>query len=154
MKLVFLDVDGVLNSTAYLLGPPRKPTLHEEGISRSMVEHLNLLLRATGAKVVISSTWRCYVPLPKLVEMLERRGFQGEVIGQTPDMPGMDRGVEIEAWLEAYDENPEGEDIEAFVIIDDNADMEPHMARLVQTDAAFGLTSAEVTEAFRVLEGR
>ena len=151
MKLVFLDFDGVLNSTPFLVGPPRKPPLGISAIDGRAVRRLNTIVDLTGAKFVISSTWRIYEPVGRLIEWLEALGFEGEVIDRTPDFPGQERGVEILEWLKAYDKSPDGEDIEDFVILDDNADMYPLLDHLVQTDSEVGLTDADVRVAVEML---
>ena len=63
--------------------------------------------------------------LPGMIDMWKERGLPGEVIGITPNFmvhfkTTLCRGKEIDAYL---DEHPE---IENYVIIDDDSDMEPH----------------------------
>ncbi len=59
MKVIFLDVDGVLNSTPS--GPDFEPGL---------VVWLNRLVDLSGAGVVVSSSWRLEYPLDRLVGLL------------------------------------------------------------------------------------
>ena len=58
-----------------------------------------------------------------------------EILGRTPYL-GTKRGVEIQHWL---DEN-EDKNIESFVILDDDMDMEHLMEYGVFTDTDIGLT--------------
>ena len=51
MKLIFLDVDGVLNSAEWL-------ETNQGEIDPAKVRLLKQMIDATGAKVVLSSTWR------------------------------------------------------------------------------------------------
>jgi hypothetical protein len=53
MKLLFLDVDGVLNSH-----PPLDPEVMYGTFDRDKVARLNHVLRETGASIVLSSAWR------------------------------------------------------------------------------------------------
>lgn len=147
MKITFLDIDGVLNSGRFFASPSRKDPLSKEALDPSAVVLLNKLVEATGTKFVISSSWRLYVPWGRLSLWLSHHGFTGEVIGSTPELRDVDRGLEINEWLEAWDRNPHGEDVESIVILDDDADMNPHMSRLVQTTFEDGLTDADIARA-------
>lgn len=177
MIVVFLDIDGVLNSARYLLqleakhralghaGPsrPKRETTCacfklEHQIDAIAVERLNRLVIASGAKIVISSSWRKQLDLSELREVLATHGLVGEVVGQTPDgheEPGMlaayghlerlYRGHEIDFWLRDHPE------VERFVILDDDSDMAMHSRRLVQTDPDEGLTDQHVDLAIATL---
>lgn len=50
MKVIFLDVDGVLNCYEFL-------SLNREEIDSNKVKLLSEIVNATGAKIVLSSTW-------------------------------------------------------------------------------------------------
>src|ERR1051326_2073440 len=112
MKVIFLDIDGVL-VTRRSLGLPR---IKYGGMSSSQFEvsavwALNRLLEGTGACIVVSSTWRLW---PSVAGYLAHQGVRGKVVGKTPDMQLPDRRVEINAWL-----YKQGEGVESFVILDD-----------------------------------
>ena len=67
-KIVFLDIDGVLNSELHYVEKSQQQLADEIGyplseISRSAVSLLNQIVEKTGAKVVISSTWRLGRPV-------------------------------------------------------------------------------------------
>ena len=134
MKVIFLDVDGVLNNTPS--GPDFEPEL---------VGWLNRLVAASGAGIVISSTWRLDLPLDRLVELLRVAGFDGQVIGVTPDLEGLGRGPEIAQWLR---ENA----VESFVILDDEADVGALSDHLVRTSPYRGLGPREVKRALSTLK--
>jgi hypothetical protein len=107
------------------------------------------IIEKTGAKVVISSSWRIILSLSEIRSLLESRRFIGEVISQTPSVrtPNRIRGDEIQAWL---DGNP---NVEKFVILDDDADMGKFAPYLVQTDARKGITDTNVDQAIGILGG-
>lgn len=163
MKRVFLDFDGVLNSTGWLNRSGTNSFIdaersHEnyllwsaQDISPKAVRRLNRLLRLTGAKVVISSSWRLIHDTEELVAMLVSKGFAGDVVGVTPslhrDVDGnkMVRGHEIQAWLDA---NP---GTERFIILDDEGDMAHLKDHLVRTLMKRGLLDEHVDRAIGML---
>ncbi len=143
MRVIFLDFDGVLNTPAYLDEVGYDGPVAASGqIDTRAVDELNCLVALTGAKVVVSSTWRKYYSVEGLQQLLESRGFRGEIIGKTLEL-WCYRGAEIRDWL--Y-EHPE---VEQFVILDDDNDMEKLARKMVQTDPEKGLTEADVDEAVK-----
>ena len=56
MKIIFLDIDGVLNSSEYRKRMGRK--YYSEIIDRSKMPLLKKIVEATGAKIVLSTSWR------------------------------------------------------------------------------------------------
>ena len=153
MKVVFLDIDGVLNSTGFLL-EARKKSFFEKDVDEidpTRVALLNKIVEQTGAVIVISSSWRNILCLADLRELLRRRGFTGKVISQTPSLnfPGRVRGDEIQAFL---DERRGWRPVLDFVILDDDSDMGELSFYLVKTDPAVGLTEADVARAVVLLE--
>lgn len=142
MKIIFLDLDGVLtnHNTRF-----RTPDL-------LCVNHLNEIINKTNAYIVISSTWRKYDSLDKLKDILNIGGFgidKNRILGITPRLnESHARGKEIQQWLDETNLN-----IESFVILDDDADMIPNMRHLVQTDTFIGLTQEFVELAIKVLNG-
>jgi len=141
VKLVFLDIDGVLVTL---------DSLHngESGLRASFdveaVENFNVLISQSGAKVVVSSDWRIGKDVATLQEMLDVRGVKCEVIGLTPWLPmEKSRGWEIRAWLQEYTLTLR----EDFIIIDDRAVMNPYGDRLVKTQFEFGFTKKDLDKA-------
>ena len=148
MKIIFLDIDGVLNcQDAYLAGQCQYVEwTWEDGRkdhfqrfcswSRSL---LNRLIRETGAKIVISSTWRLSgLEFMRKVWKLEE--MEGDIIGITPSLRAdgirIPRGMEIDYFLENglgfrhinWDEQTQREymeksGVENYIIIDDDSDM-------------------------------
>lgn len=100
---------------------------------------LEKMCKDFGASIVLSSTWRKDFDLA--CECLYNSGLSKDVkiIGATPWL-GSTRGTEIKAWLE---ENP----CQAFVILDDDSDMEDLADHLVLVDGAAGLTSKDYGKA-------
>lgn len=110
----------------------------------------NRILDATGAVVVVSSTWRMSSTVPALQRTLEQSGFTGTVVDCTPVFPMDDRGTEIGTWIQWHHRDG-GDRIESFVILDDDSDMGDLLEWLVQTKNAVGLTGQDAAAAVAVL---
>ncbi len=100
-RVVFLDIDGVLNSTRYWDANKPLPMGQAGAIDPEAVARLNRIVKATHADVVISSSWRT-MGVDLVQAMLKERGFVGAVNGATPVKLGCDRCTEIEDWLYAH----------------------------------------------------
>ena len=110
MKVIFLDVDGVLNSDEYF---DKIRNLDIQGIEREVdIEKIKLLKKAidkTGAKVVLSSSWRYTKYAQYLKELLSNYDIY---VDSTPFIE-KETGLEIKKWLS------DNQDVEDFVILDD-----------------------------------
>jgi hypothetical protein len=53
MKVIFLDIDGVMNEEK-----SRSRCVGYEGMDDSKAENLAKIVKATGAKIVLTSTWK------------------------------------------------------------------------------------------------
>lgn len=156
MKIVFLDIDGVLNTRSYrkALGLDYFSQL----VDRAKLPYLQRIVAETDAKIVLSSSWRKYYltdgpqldPAGKCI--FEALGSVGlTVYDKTPVRPGNGpRGDDIAAWLDGVS------GVWEFVILDDNPIGEDRhlLAHFVQTDQDIGLCDAVVEEAIAVLNGK
>ncbi len=145
MKVIFLDIDGVLNSTRSAVGLGNYPhSLDAKGLALFdpvAVGIVKRLCSETGAKVVISSTWRRQFLHGQIGEAL---GLP--TIGSTPVHHDQPRGVEINAWLSAHD-------CDRYVILDDDGDMLlEQRPNFVHVDNWIGLSYADYTNAKKILE--
>lgn len=90
MKVLFLDVDGVLNSDAYFQVHPRssRPSDMAQQLDPMACALLNDVLAATSAKIVLSSDWRFKIDSVEHMERLlrSRGALCAEIVGQTPDL--------------------------------------------------------------------
>jgi len=158
--LIFLDFDGVVNCQAWYIEVGKEELARRgprDDISEALIERLNDIVEETGAKIVVSSTWRKGEAIEDLQGDLDRHGFRGRVIGKTPTIPMKVRkekeeahevrGYEITMWLAKH---PEFEGT-PFIILDDESDMGPWMSHLVQTTWKRGLEEEHVAEAIRRL---
>ena len=154
MKVIFLDIDGVLNSFWFfegrdMLGDPRHgdPEWWAEAIDAQAVQHLNELVLRSGSAVVVSSAWRQSCSPRFLQSVLTSVGFIGLVHSSTPVAPVLTRGQEIARWLSSHPEVTE------YVILDDEPIGHPGLVgRLIRTDAEVGLTPGDVEKAITLLD--
>jgi hypothetical protein len=136
MKVIFLDIDGVLNCKK-----TRNPRKLPYVVDPALVRRFKRLLARTGAKVVLSSTWR-YDP----AGLFSARHGGIPFIDVTPDMPKQPRRNEVLAWLKRHPR------VTRYVIIDDEDD-ELDELPLFQPSAATGLTQAIVNGVADYLSG-
>lgn len=166
MKVIFLDIDGVLNCIRTVMASSilckklrehrirysRNDLLHQH-ICPQRVERLNRITSTTGAVIVLSSSWRGTfgLNLQKIQRFFRRAGVKAEIIDQTPwiSTRGARREDEIRLWLK---ENP---CVETFVILDDDSfadtDLAPYSVKTVYLAWNGGLRDAHVAEAVRIL---
>lgn len=148
-KVVFLDIDGVLNSEKFAQNMRRETGVNVFGesiLDAMAIRRLRVILERSGADVVLSSSWRVFpVQRKKAIEQLRRMGVV--VMDQTPYMMDGDcsRGDEIKAWLDCHPE------VDRFVILDDDDDMGELTNHLVQTTFWNGLKRKHIKRALEVL---
>lgn len=110
MKVIFLDIDGVLNSDEYF---DKIKNLNIESIESEVdIEKIKFLKKAvneTGSKVVLTSSWRYTRNAQKLKELLLKYNIY---VGLTSFIQN-ERGLEIKKYLSEH------QDVEDFVIVDD-----------------------------------
>jgi len=128
MKIIFLDIDGVLNC---------KTTINRYGgaigIDPYLVMHFNRIIFATDAEIVLSSSWRHW---EGGLEEFKKRVMPFKDITPTITDPKAIRGDEIEAWLK---ENIKDRKETKYAILDDDEDFYPWQP-LFKTSWDTGLT--------------
>ena len=174
MKVLFLDIDGVLNSEnwfAYRIYCVKNNMVNilmnfvdtdDRNIKHKLtmlddraIANLNRIVEETGCKVVISSSWRSSIESENIFtqNLLKLKGFKYEFYDVTPRLWFSDfsirRGEEIKFWL---DKESEKHEIESFVILDDDSDMLPEqMNNFIHVDGQVGLTDRDVLTAIEIL---
>lgn len=135
MKILFLDIDGVLNShrTAIAFNGHFPWSVDEEDLKLFDAVAVNLirkLCHRTQANVVLSSSWRHGIGWEKIGDKL---GIP--IIDRTPAKISLtSRGQEIAHWLQ---DNPK---VEKYAIVDDDSDMlESQLPFFVQTTIKNGM---------------
>ena len=168
-KVIFLDIDGVLNSNR---------TLYEEiSLEDDLILNLKELVDKTDAKIILSSSWRLSTEaIATLMDRLDKFGLA--ISGMTCDGVDLDwlekyefdatkkyldtkfdwdenrqikithdRGAEIFKWLHDHDDC-------AYVILDDEIeDIKPYFSEsvIVKTPYKTGLTKEDVKKAIQIL---
>lgn len=153
-RLIFLDINGVLNSDKTDLGPDAAP------LDPVNIAPFNRIIEATGAKLVITSDWRFSLSRESIASHFEEAAIRGEIIGMVPDLRGYDppidievtRGEEIESWLEKSGRTDAEKSDWRFVILDGTSDVEPYGDRHVKTRTEMGLTEADVDRVIAMLQ--
>ena len=137
MKIIFLDIDGVLNSVQY-----DRSRSHEQGnIDETRLPLLKEVVDETQALIVLSSSWRkhwskescqCDNIGKELNDMFSK--YQLSIYDRTTCSDNNDRADEIRMWLQQH------ESTTAYAILDDialgwGADLQEH---LVKTNSRIG----------------
>lgn len=141
MKILFLDIDGVLNSEKYYQKGRTNLSYPLSEIDPASVDLINYIVSETGCKIVLSSSWRLNdlnecnnifekVGLPKIYDITSTHLIRGC------------RGEEIQEWLDTHK-------IESYVIVDDDNDMLPNQI-FVQTNDYDGLTKEKSDEIIKL----
>lgn len=161
MKVIFLDVDGVLNSEDDL-----KIYREQNGITGCIMyaevedrplKLLKEIIEKTSAKIVVSSSWRIgcersgreSVFGKGLYEKLEKRlkDYEMEIYDITPSLgTGTKRGDEIREWMSKNE-------TENFIILDDDSDMCEYVdtEHFIHTTYKHGLTEELKDRAIEIL---
>lgn len=157
MKLIFLDIDGVLNSVAWQANrPPKKPpplivdalAYWKRSLDPKCIERVNRIWQETGAAVVVSSSWRTILGRGELWVTLIEAGLKADLDGITPDLEGQSRWAEIVTCI-----NSRGKWTEQFVILDDDPMPDAPVGNFVRTDYKVGLTDADADRTIAILKG-
>jgi hypothetical protein len=142
MKVIFLDIDGVLNDGFTILGTGKDfPT-------KDHLDCLRAIVDATEAQIVLSSSWRYHKSdFNDAKNALRNVGLA--IMDKTKLLP-KGRGAEISEWLSRHPE------VDSYVILDDHndsytnfsADQQEH---LVLTEFSLGLLQEHVQQAINIL---
>lgn len=154
MKVLFLDIDGVLNSVKFMQKVVRRSLIADETtIDKAACELLqSFIAKHSDLVVVISSSWRQFHSLDQLKEILQGYGIDSsKIVGQTPVIPNTIRGEEIKSWLRTQFLKSNFP-VTSIVILDDDTDMGPVMDYLVHTNVEEGLTESDLLKAEEVLK--
>ena len=155
MPIIFLDIDGVLNSGHWRdirgVVPDMAPLFGIHELDPQACNHLQQLCDQTEAQLVIASTWRNYLTMREIGDLFKVRGLTAPIIGQTPDLSrnhGISkddlRGLEVQWWLQNHFKTNEEVCGARFVCLDDEHFYGDLRGKLVQTRPAYGLTFLEL----------
>jgi hypothetical protein len=141
-KLLFLDVDGVLNrkSTKERI---RSDGINWLGVDRELADRFLGWLEGKDLQIILSSTWRMF---PDMTDGLQAAGIRW--IDNTPIGRYSSRGAEIQSFMQdTWQQWPE-----RYAILDDNGDMMTHqLPHLVRTETDEGLQERHLRDLDRIL---
>ena len=150
MKIIFLDIDYVVNCMSTKERAPSGVI----GVEQRLIAYIKEIVDATGAKIVLSSTWRKDWVLnlfngkdwDYLCEEFAKQNLY--FFDYTSIRSDSHRGKEIKEWLEntSYD-------VSSYVIIDDEMfDIKDlHKGHMVQTSFNDGIQLGAVKVAIEIL---
>jgi len=147
MKVLFLDIDGVLNNDATTEKSPDGYT----GIDDSLVERLAKVIKELELTIVLTSTWKDDWINKKpdglyLDAKMEKHDIQ--ILNRTFDTSESKRGSGIRTYLSQND-------IESYVIVDDNdfSDFTDELLdHFVMTNPVTGLSDADIVAIKKIVK--
>lgn len=149
MKVIFLDIDGVIQSPRYCVAMGQTGWL--SAFEPAAMAFLAQLIELSDAKIVISSTWRMGLSSRELKMYFRVAGYKKIALSfhkdwATKEFNNKPRGEEIKDWL---DRNPE---VDNYLILDDDADMlDEQKANFVQTSHEDGFLLSHFDRAKQIL---
>src|ERR1700752_794317 len=138
MKLLFLDIDGVLNNESTKERIPDGIFKGMHGLDQRLTKLYLDWLEGKDLTVVLSSTWRLDA---RLMVLLNEGGIQFADVTQN----SVNRGREIDDWLALHSG-------ETYAILDDIRQFRPHqIPHLVQTSYIHGLREKDLRKLDTIL---
>lgn len=164
-KIIFLDIDGVLNTERHYEYCCKNGIASDERFGYPFdpeaVANLKKIIDETGAEIVISSSWKFW-SLSTMIDLWKGRNLPGKVIGITPqaisdemllnaDLTEMEmlplKGTEINGWLSEHRRS-----VAQYAILDDVNDMRPEQqSHFVQINPVVGITEQDAEEIIAIL---
>jgi len=159
MKVIFLDIDGVMNGQNFY---ERTKKFKYWMFDPNAVKFLNKLVKKTGAKIVISSSWRKGKKKSYFKKIFKKNKIKAEVIGMTDVLHfknwnrSVFRGCEIQKWLDDHaieiDDHTNSLKRSKYVILDDDVDMLfYHRNNFVNTYELSGFDEEAYNQALKIL---
>ena len=157
MKVIFLDIDGVLNSEEFAIWCNEFPEFVKKSgsnwVDPDAVKMITTICEEHDVKLVISSSWRMFdvqstidyfknyrdlTPLCKYIVGVTSRNMDDRIWES--------RGEEIQQYLDAHPE------VENYVIVDDDNDMlDSQRDHFVKCSYMFGLIPNRVEKIIEIL---
>lgn len=166
-KYIFLDIDGVLATPKSIEGVGGEWKIEDE--KQELLKHI---IDSTGAKIVLSSSWRKW-DLDTTKEFMKEEGFwfsdlivgvtirSYQYLDRTKKIHlSIPRGVEIKQWIDTHIHSNNGKDWDyksvgkdyQYVILDDEVDMlYTQRNNFIHTSSNLGLTLQDSKDAIRIL---
>lgn len=142
-KIIFLDFDGVITSepfTRKCIFEYRRENLYGlDWFDPDCIDALKTIIDATGAKIVVSSSWRD-LGMTKLQKVWVENEMPGELIGTTPIWV-LTKVDAIKQWLKDHP-------CERFIVLDDSLLDIPN---LIKSNPRSGLSKKDADNGIELL---
>lgn len=166
MKILFLDIDGVLNHNDwYCMTRGKEKPISEEYTAEILndtgdldpisIKRINEIIEKTNCNIVITSTWRS--DYEKCIKQLENKGLiKDKIVGKTISLRNISykyndclcRGNEIQQYIKANK-------IQQYCIIDDDKDMLLEQKNnFVHVNFLHGIVQKDIEKAIKILNKR
>jgi len=153
IKILFLDIDGVLNSS---YGKHTKVPEHGcLGVETRLKTRFKKILKQTDVKIVLCSTWRLHDYL--IEHLTSELEWEDRYSGKTDIWPWWgkekcpyedERQWEVEKWI---DDHPE---IEKWICLDDSVyPVNRPNGKKINVDTRFGLSEKQTKEIIQFFNG-
>lgn len=147
MNVVFLDIDGVVNTliwegTSFSFGD-----VHRRRVNNFQAcKWVSKFCKENDFRIVVSSSWRSE-GLEKCAMALRAGGIDESIpiVDVTPRIRDGQRGDEIGAWLKQHP-------VDHYLIFDDDSDMTVHRDHLIKSNCYVGFTFNEFQMAEKVYD--
>ena len=170
VKFIFLDIDGVLNSSNSLeYNPSINYSLIHNGIDGSTfyeynyelskldskpIQLINSLVEQTKSEIIISSDWRLGYSVGQLINFFARRAATFKLHGMTPRIVGGNRPEEIEEYLDPFKDKRHF-NLKYVILDDDRKYFRKSKCKdnFIHIDKNIGLTQKDIDKAIEILNG-
>ena len=165
IKVIFLDIDGVLNSEKLILKLSKNniKEYSDSGVynflDENIINELSNFCKKYKIYIVISSSWRHFYFDDTIKDLTKNKykklhPLMPYIIGQTPRLykekengssEQLCRGDEIQYYIDTYN-------IKNYVILDDDSDMlDSQLEHFIQTDYKYGLLDENFEQMKKIL---
>lgn len=141
MKLLFLDIDGVLTNNKLVYNNSNSDLIYP--FSKSCVEALNIILKSHRLKIILTSSWRNVFDVDKQCRIFKENNLRQMPAGTTKDLGYENRYQEIALYLE-------NKKVDTFVILDD-MEIKGFENNFVWINPAYGLTTNHIAVINKIL---
>jgi len=142
MKVVFLDIDGVMTSNS--LNEEINKSTSVYTFSKGCVNALNKILESHRSKIVLTSSWRTVFDVEKQCEIFSENGVVQMPYSQTIDLGYENRSEEIRQYISKQ------KNISNFLILDD-MEIIGFDDNFIRVDFNTGLTMEHIGKAIKIL---
>ena len=139
MNIIFLDIDGVLNTGRYQDIQEKRDNksyfYHQFHFDNICMNNLKEIISEFNAYIVISSSWRIEkdrIYWEKILNNFRKYNIEDRIIDKTPSFSTI-RGNEIKKWIEDNKDK-----VTNFIILDDEDDMLDLSNHLILCNDYFG----------------